>query len=72
MSEEQNMEKYYLFAGHRYYPEGGMDDFRGEFESIEDAKRWYEDNEQLISGDSYIDNWGHVVDSKLRVVKRFN
>lgn len=31
------MKVYFVFAGHHYYPSGGMDDFKGSFETYEAA-----------------------------------
>ena len=50
-----------LFAGHCYYPEGGADDFRGFYDTIEAAQKAFIDKKQEICGGSYIDNWGHIV-----------
>jgi hypothetical protein len=32
------MKRYLAFIGDNYYPEGGMDDFEGDFDSLEEAK----------------------------------
>ncbi len=32
------MKRVFLFAGETYYPSGGMSDYRGAFDSIEEAK----------------------------------
>lgn len=54
---------YLLFAGHRHYPKGGSQDFRGKFESIEKAKQWVKDNEDAICEDSYVDLWADILDA---------
>ena len=65
------IKKYLLFAGHSYYPEGGFNDFRKSFDSVEYAKKWFGLNHKKISI-SYIDHWGHVVDrDNLKIVARF-
>lgn len=52
-----------LFAGSTYYPEGGWDDFVGEFGSVEEAL--------AAVADALVD-WAHVVDRDAgRVVDRF-
>lgn len=52
--------KILLFAGENYYPSGGWDDYRGSFDTIEDAKKWLQEN---ISGS---DLWAHIVkDNKI-------
>lgn len=45
------MKRYLLFYGARYYPIGGMDDFQGSFDTIEEAKKAYleSDNERDYS-----------------------
>ena len=66
------MKKYLLFAGHRYYPDGGFDDFRGSFNSIDEAKEWFGSNYDKISH-SYIDHWCQVVDrDTFEIVARFS
>lgn len=65
------MNKYILFAGHNYYPEGGFDDFHGSFETIEAAKEWLGLNPNKISN-QYIDHWCHIVDRNTwEIVGRF-
>ena len=57
--------KYLLFAGDDYYPAGGMDDFRGVFDSVQLAKEHQETNGW---------NWAHVAmldETGLRVVERY-
>jgi len=34
------MKRYLLFTGDFHYPDGGMDDFRGDFDSIDEAQDW--------------------------------
>lgn len=34
------MKRYLLFVGDVYYPNGGMDDFCGGFDSLDDAKKY--------------------------------
>jgi hypothetical protein len=34
------MKRYMLFSGNQYYPAGGMDDFRGSFDTIDEAKSY--------------------------------
>lgn len=53
-----------LFAGHHYYPKGGIDDLvaRG---SIEELKQYFQTRAQDIADrrGGYIDNWGQIVDA---------
>lgn len=50
------MNKYILLVGNVYYP-SGWDDFKGYFESVEDAKNWVEDNE---NDECY--RWAEIID----------
>lgn len=63
------MKDYLLFAGHRYYPNGGFNDYkmRG---TIEECKEYFKKEYKKISNNSYIDNWAQIVDSEtLKVVE---
>jgi hypothetical protein len=54
---------YLLFSGSDYYPQGGMDDFQGEFESMEGAKQFFEKNK---------DDWAHIVEKdSMSIVSNF-
>ena len=44
--------KYLLFAGHDYYPSGGALDFRGSFDTVDEAKA-------AVAADTMIE-WAHV------------
>lgn len=48
--------KYKLFCGESYYPNGGYDDFNGNFETIEDAK-----NAALEICKDMSNCWAHIV-----------
>ena len=45
-----------LFAGYDYYPSGGWEDFKGYFDSIEDAKNY------LLRIEMGHDSWMHIVE----------
>lgn len=47
------MKKYLLFAGQKYYPLGGMSDYIGDFDTIEQAKQAYTESKE---------DWGQIVD----------
>lgn len=49
--------RYWLFAGHNYYPRGGMCDFRQSFASIEEAVE-----EVPVMVMLYGEGWWHIVD----------
>ena len=59
MKEEANIQwKYFLlFAGKKYYPEGGWNEFIGNFSSIEEAKKGLV---KESNSDEYL--WSHIVD----------
>lgn len=60
--------EYLLFAGHRYYPRGGMKDlcFRG---TQDECKKYFLLHAGDIAHESYIDNWGQIVDmSTLEII----
>ena len=55
------MKRYLLFAGGQYYPAGGMNDFRGSFDTFDDAKDFILNK---ITSDGYEYDWGHVLDKE--------
>lgn len=48
--------KYMLFSGYYYYPNGGWEDFKGFFDSVEDAMVFLKKNYP----EPY-DSWAHIV-----------
>ncbi len=57
--ENQEIKQFALFAGERYYPSGGWCDFKGTFDSKQDAAVYWLDK--------YSDDcspWFHVIDLK--------
>ncbi len=52
------MKRYWLFGGDSYYPNGGMGDFRGSFDSREEAIKA---GAAIREGS---DSWYHVFDSQ--------
>ncbi len=59
ISEEScDMKRYLLFAGDYYYPVGGMEDFIGDFSTIERAKN---KGVELIKNNKA--DWAHVYDA---------
>lgn len=56
--------RYLVFSGHRWYPDGGWSDFRGSFDTVEEAER------AVPTGDSN-DGWAHIVDTEAAGVVRF-
>lgn len=49
--------RYWLFANHNCYPQGGLCDFRGSFASVEEAVE-----EVSALGFVYCEGWWHIVD----------
>ena len=60
----ERMKRYLTFCGYDYYPAGGWDDFRGDFESLELAKAHCDDSkrEDLV-------DWCQIVDTGTRRVR---
>lgn len=56
-----------LFAGSSFYPSGGWDDFRGYFNTIEEAKAFLLDNWE--SFDICCSPWAHIVKEDQIVLK---
>jgi hypothetical protein len=62
------MKKYLLFAGENYYPKGGMNDFKGSFDTVEESENEYYTNE-VQRYNSW--EWYQIVDSEtLDIVKQ--
>ena len=51
------MKKYMLFEGLHYYPSGGFGDFKGTFDTIEEAISFIAPNEHDIY-------WSHIVETE--------
>lgn len=59
---------YLLFAGHSYYPKGGIKDLRARG-TVEELKAIFLRDAKKIADGQYIDNWGQIVNaSTLEVV----
>ena len=67
------MKRYLLFIGKCYYPNGGMDDFVGDFDTIEECEKVYNCkmregfNKHWKTLEKYLnwrtrDHWMHVYD----------
>lgn len=58
------MNRYFLFAGHNYYPQGGWEDFKGSFSTVNEAHGYelelYKISIVEASGCGW---WWHIVDS---------
>lgn len=59
------MRQYLLFAGRSYYPNGGINDYQGSFDDIDEAYMYFLKNEDQESWD-----WYHIIDKEtLKTVK---
>ena len=66
------MKKYLLFAGSRYYPDGGFKDFQATSNHIQDLLKFYivRNEKALIDDNLVYFQWGHIVDSStLKIIK---
>ena len=60
---------FYVFAGDRYYPRGGLEDLYGSFSSYEEAKDFAEN---LIKEDIHGHRrceWYHIGNSHMNMIK---
>lgn len=48
---------YFLFMGDIYYPKGGMDDYKGSFDTLDEAMKVGNELKYF----SVTGNWGHIV-----------
>ena len=70
--EQENVEggkvgklrRFLLFTGYYYYPAGGMDDFREDFDTLEEAVAGLE---LFLKGEAAPDTyWAHIYDTETR------
>jgi len=54
------MKRYLVFCGSNYYPCGGMNDFAGSYDDLEEAKSVADGYDDEFGK---IEDWGHVYDS---------
>jgi len=59
------LKRYLLFFGSQYYPSGGMLDFRGYFDSVEEANQLAHSLIGEFDGEYY---WWHVFDSTVNEI----
>lgn len=57
------MKRFLVFKGNNYYPCGGMDDFKGDYDSLKEAVF---NVTQLLVVEGYEYTWGHIYDTELR------
>lgn len=59
------MKRYWVFAGDNHYPNGGMEDYMGSFESKKAAEAWVRANPKFkcnYSGRNEDMDWWHILD----------
>lgn len=56
------MKRYLLFCGDKYYPYGGWDDFRGAFDTLEEAREAAVPTRTIYGDPSH--DWWHIVDTE--------
>jgi hypothetical protein len=65
---ENNMKRFLSFYGDIYYPSGGMEDFVGDFATLDEAKEGIE--KKLVGEGGLRDNWeyqwAHIYDTDTR------
>lgn len=65
------MKRYLTFIGHIYYPSGGMSDFKGDFDTIEEAQTFIKEE---VDKENYHKTaelrweyvWAHIWDTETR------
>lgn len=60
------MNRYLLFYGYQYYPDGGWNDFEGDYDTIEDAM----DDIELAKIEEDAD-WYHIIDIETGVMMEY-
>ena len=63
------MKRFWLFAGDHYYPSGGIQDFIGDFDDLEDARakvRHHRENSTWGLDPDFTYDWYHIVDMDTR------
>lgn len=62
------MKRYWLFYGTVYYPSGGMKDYKGDYDTLEEAKaaflKWAEEEWGLPTTFA----WCHIYDSEVKSI----
>jgi len=60
------MKRYILFAFAGYYPQGGMLDFRGDFDNITEAELAFD---RVLDNDEYGDiSYAHIFDNQTQLI----
>lgn len=59
------MKRYLVFIGDCYYPDGGMDDFEGDFDTLEEAKDFITEKANKENF-SWKITWAHIWDTETK------
>lgn len=62
------MRRFWLFGGEEYYAAGGCNDFRGSFDSVEEAIEYAKHAPMFKDSPRGPVQWSHIFDSKLYAV----
>jgi hypothetical protein len=62
------MKRYLLFVGRHYYPVGGMEDFKEDFDSLGEVTDIDNVTKTFDEYDNEQDHWAHIYDSEERKI----
>lgn len=57
------MKRYWLFEGKEYYPNGGMEDFVGDYDSVDGAKTAFDNAQAAEVKENRKADWAQIADS---------
>jgi hypothetical protein len=60
------MKRFLVFAGYCYYPDGGMDDFQEDFDTLEEARSFEAKIKEKWKPNWANYNWSAIWDSETR------
>ena len=60
------MKRFLVFAGDAYYPEGGMNDFQEDFDTLEEARSFEAKIKEKWESDLEYFKWSAIWDSETR------
>lgn len=66
------LERYIVFAGDSYYPEGGALDIAGSYPDLDSALAWTRGTPERVSDLEDGMHWCHVVDSETGLIVAYN
>ena len=64
------MKQYFAFYGNTYYPNGGMEDFVGDYDTKDEAIEAIKEShlKNRLDDEYWEYAWGHIWDSKDRII----